>query len=231
MKKRIFIGIFLVFSLVIISCNLHKKNIKIDDNNILGIYLDNELQTSIPKKGEAVFSKAVCDNDEVNYYWDIDNWGLYINNFSNKMKCNLYFVNYSGQTTFDFDYTGSEQTFIVPVSGTYRLETWGAQGGSVGDFAGGFGGYSTGIIKFNQSEKLYINIGGSGNTGSNIGGYNGGGSIRSNGIEYESDFGRSGGGATHIAIKSGILSTLEEHRDTIVMVSSGGGGANHRREG
>ena len=51
MKKRIFIGIFLVFSLVIISCNLHEKNLKIDDNNILGIYLDNELQTSIPKKG------------------------------------------------------------------------------------------------------------------------------------------------------------------------------------
>ena len=139
--------------------------------------------------------------------------------------------NYAGDMVFNFDYTGSEQTFIAPVSGTYRLETWGAQGGSVGDFAGGFGGYSTGIIKFNQSEKLYINIGGSGNTGSNIGGYNGGGSIRSNGIEYESDFGRSGGGATHIAIKSGILSTLEEHRDTIVMVSSGGGGANHRREG
>ena len=126
MKKRIFIGIFLVFSLVIISCNLHKNSTKIDDDNILGIYLDNELQTSIPKKGEAVFSKAVCDSNEVNYYWDIDNWGLYINNFSNKMKCNLYFVNYSGETTFDFDYTGGEQTFTAPISGTYRLETWGS---------------------------------------------------------------------------------------------------------
>ena len=31
--------------------------------------------------------------------------------------------------TWDFDYTGGEQTFIAPTTGTYKLETWGAQGG------------------------------------------------------------------------------------------------------
>ena len=115
MKKRIFIGIFLVFSLVIISCNLHEKNLKIDDNNILGIYLDNELQTSIPKKGEAMFQRAVCDNDS---------WSLIINNLNQKTKYNLYF--YQGQTVYNFDYTGAKQIFTVQVSGTYKLETWGA---------------------------------------------------------------------------------------------------------
>ena len=234
MKKRIFIGIFLVFSLVIISCNLHEKNFKIDDNNILGIYLDNELQTSIPKKGEAVFSKAVCDSDEVNYYWDIDNWGLYVNNFSNKMKCNLYFVNYSGETTFDFDYTGGEQTFIAPVSGTYRLETRGAQGGTYTQaYTGGYGGYSNGKIILKSSDKIFINVGGAGESGKATisknyggGGYNGGGSR--SGYQSDNELGSSGGGgATHIALKSGLLSSLENFKDNILVVAGGGGGAGY----
>ena len=32
--------------------------------------------------------------------------------------------------TYDFDYTGSEQEFTVPCNGTYKLETWGASGGT-----------------------------------------------------------------------------------------------------
>ena len=233
MKKIIFIGIFLVFSLVIISCNLHEKNLKIDDDNILGIYLNNELQTSIPKKGEAVFSKAVCDSDKVNYYWDIDNWGLYVNSFSNKMKCNLYFVNYSGQTTFDFDYTGGEQTFTAPVSGTYRLETWGAQGGShTVEKHGGYGGYSIGTINLKISDNIFINVGGQGIVNnSNVGeitsgGYNGGGNTAASASEYL-NYGSSGGGATHIANKSGLLSSLENYRNNILIVSGGGGGSNY----
>ncbi len=237
MKKRIFIGIFLVFSLVIISCNSHEKNLKIDDNNILGIYLDNELQTSIPKKGEAVFSKAVCDNDEVNYYWDIDNWGLYINNFSNKMKCNLYFVNYSGQTTFDFDYTGGEQEFTANATGYYKLETWGAEGGKgiVGQIQsdGGVGGYSSGMVYLKLGEKIYINVGQIGVDGEEKypsdpndvyyfrSSYNGGGT---GSVNMSCDWG-GGGGATHIAIKSGLLSTLESFKNDILIVSGGGGGA------
>ena len=245
MKKRIFIGIFLVFSLVIISCNLHKKNIKIDDNNILGIYLDNELQTSIPKKGEAVFSKAVCDNDEVNYYWDIDNWGLYINNFSNKIKCNLYFVNYSGQTTFDFDYTGGEQTFVAPVSGTYKLETWGAQGGSSimnGNLLelGGSGGFASGFAILSKNDVVYLNVGGTGSTAvkgqDTAGGYNGGGSgTWDNSIfeinDNQPETGGGGGGATHIATKSGLLNSLENYKNDIYIVSGGGGAGNFSQHG
>mgnify|MGYP004485036201 CR=1 FL=1 len=232
MKKRIFIGIFLVFSLVIISCNIHRKSIKVDNDNILGIYLDNELQSNIPKKGEAVFFKAVCDSDEVNYYWDIDNWGLYVNNFSNKMKCNLYFVNYSGETTFDFDYTGGEQTFAAPVSGTYRLETWGAQGGkSIVDGAyqdlGGVGGYSNGLINLEKGKAVYVNAGGKGADGKlevndSLGGYNGGGNGHWD--KHDDEASGGGGGATHIAIKSGLLSTLENFKNDILIVSGGGGG-------
>ena len=229
MKKRIFIGIFLVFSLVITSCNIHKKSTKIDDNNILGIYLDNELQSNIPKKGEAVFSKAVCDSDEINYYWDIDNWGLYVNNFSNKMRCNLYFVNYSGETTFDFDYTGGEQTFVAPVSGTYKLETWGAQGGSYSnEYYGGYGGYSKGEINLLEQQTVNIVVGGSGKSESSKlsqGGYNGGGNgDYQRGFEDKRFFG-SGGGATHVSTKAGLLSELTNYKNSILIVSGGGGGS------
>ena len=58
---------------------------------------------------------------------------------------------------FTFDYTGSEQTFTVPCSGYYQLETWGAQGGSVNlteALNGGYGGYSVGTINQNKNTKI-----------------------------------------------------------------------------
>ena len=58
--------------------------------------------------------------------------------------------------TWDFDYTGGEQTFTVPTTGTYKLETWGAQGGSINEtYYGGYGAYSFGNIKISQNDKLY----------------------------------------------------------------------------
>ena len=109
---------------------------KLQDTDILGVYIDNEIADKIPAKGEAMFSKAVCDHD-VNYYWDEEKWGLFVSNLSNKNKCNLYFVNYSDQTIFNFDYNVNEQIFNIPVSGTYKLEAWGAQGGGPTDNEGG----------------------------------------------------------------------------------------------
>ena len=50
----------------------------------------------------------------------------------------------------DFSYTGSGETFTVPVSGKYKLEVWGAEGGAYdSDTAGGDGGYSVGEIILN----------------------------------------------------------------------------------
>ena len=60
------------------------------------------------------------------------------------------------------------------------------------------------------------------NTISN-GGYNGGGSGYSSYNNAES-FGSGGGGATHIATKSGLLSSLENSKDSILIVAGGGGG-------
>ena len=125
-----------------------------------------------------------------------------------------------------FDYTGGEQVYTIPYNGTYRLEVWGAQGGNISTYIGGFGGYSTGRVTLNKSSKLYINVGGT--TSNNVGGYNGGGSNTP--AQFQAGFGIAGGGATHIAKNSGLLYTLENNKSSILIVAGGGGGANHRGE-
>ena len=56
---------------------------------------------------------------------------------------------------FLFDYTGSEQTFTVPCSGYYQLETWGAQGGST-TVTGGYGAYSFGEIYLKRDHFNFV---------------------------------------------------------------------------
>ena len=138
-------------------------------------------------------------------------------------------INYTGDTVFNFDYTGAEQTFIAPVSGTYRLETWGAQGGNdTSGTHGGYGGFSNGDLKLNKNEKVYINVGSTDlkkcsidNRGACSGGYNGGGDS----FYFNNEKWGSGGGATHISLQSGLLSSLENNVSSILIVSGGGGGA------
>ena len=134
---------------------------------------------------------------------------------------------YNGPTEWTFDYTGGEQTFTVPVTGTYKLETWGAQGGSYSSYHGGYGGYSTGIISLKLNSDLFINVGGAGRMGAMdvsgvevLGGYNGGGANTS--AQY--GYGTTGGGATHIATISGLLESLGNKKDDLLIVSGGGGG-------
>ena len=112
----------------------------------------------------------------------------------------------------EFAYTGSEQTYEILVSGYYKLEVWGAQGGGSN---GGLGGYSTGTMFFKKGQKIYLNVGGT--TSSGTGGYNGGGTVTGN--VY------GGGGATHIATSSGLLSSLSSSQSSILIVGSGGGGS------
>ena len=122
------------------------------------------------------------------------------------------------QQTWNFDFTGSEQTFTVPYTGVYKLETWGAQGGSYNQtYIGGYGGYSKGEVYLNKNDVLNIYVGGAATSAT--GGYNGGGT-------GDTSVGNSGGGgATHIATKSGLLNTLENNKDNILIVSGGGGGS------
>ncbi|MBO5592580.1 MAG: fimbrillin family protein [Prevotella sp.] len=128
-------------------------------------------------------------------------------------------VTYKG---WRFDYTNGEQTFIVPANNNYRLEVFGAQGG----YNGGKGGKSVGTKNLVAGSVLYVNVGGQGlGDGSHqyrAGGYNGGGNAISDGDGNTRQ--ASGGGATHIATASGILSSLSGNKDAVLIVAGGGGG-------
>ena len=137
-----------------------------------------------------------------------------------------------GLQTIDFDYLGNEQQFIVPQTGTYKLETWGAQGGSHSSSKhGGYGGYSVGNTILSKNNEIFLNIGGVGKVNNSDpyilteGGYNGGGATYSSATELAT-YGSSGGGATSISKISGLLSSLESKKESIIIVSGAGGGSN-----
>lgn len=129
-----------------------------------------------------------------------------------------------GDQSIDYDYSGHVDTFIAPKTGTYKLEVWGAQGGQANaDVHGGYGGYSVGDISLTAGDTLYICVGGKGGgtytSDSNVVGYNGGGEAN-----YGGDRG-NGGGATHIATRTGLLNTLSTYQSDILIVAGGGGGS------
>ena len=196
---------------------------------IVGAYINGEYSSTFPKKDDGYkVEKIICDNNSTGT-WNNDAWGIVVSNLTKRTKCNVYFMS---DIQVDFDYTGGKQTFTVPVSGTYKLETWGAIGGnSVADGVmqsnGGYGGYSIGYVFLNTNDNIYINVGGKGQDGfinqnDILGGYNGGGISHWDKNDNEASGG--GGGATHIATKSGLLSSLKDFKSSILIVSGGGGG-------
>lgn len=153
------------------------------------------------------------------------------------MKAEWSLVNY----TKDFNYTGNEQTLVMPYTGYYKLEVWGAQGGggevvSGGGYTktagrGGYGAYAVGLSRLTKNSNLYINVGGQGKmcklTGGvcpGSGGYNGGGyawsGTNANGGQETS----GGGGATHIGTSSGLLTNLSGNKTAVLIAGAGGGG-------
>lgn len=122
--------------------------------------------------------------------------------------------------SYEYDYTGAVQTETLP-AGKYRIECWGAQGGSHQAttynqiyWAGGHGGYSVGTLTLSEQTTLYIYVGGEGeDAAKGTGGFNGGGNGYGN-----TTAACGGGGATDVRIGTDSL----YHR---VIVAGGGGGA------
>ena len=114
----------------------------------------------------------------------------------------------SNKVTRDFTYTEAPQTFTAPVTGTYNLEVWGAQGGGDAYRATsvpGKGGYSSGKVRLNKGEKLEVYVGGQGTIATgyfNGGGWNGGGAGGTSGS--------GGGGATDIRRPMGTYTLASE---------------------
>lgn len=86
-------------------------------------------------------------------------------------------IQYTCQELKTFNYneamTGEPELYTIPISGRYKLEAYGAQGGgtdnqSVGSHAG-LGGYSYGFRHFDKGQRVLVYTGGSGSksTGNN----------------------------------------------------------------
>ncbi|WP_081618608.1 fimbrillin family protein [Segatella paludivivens] len=155
---------------------------------------------------------------------------------------NIYTYNISKTIPVaNFGYTGSVQTYTVPLTGTYNLEVWGAQGN---DGSLGKGGYSYGTVSLTKNTILYIYVGGQGGnptfsadysysvSGKSIGGtggYNGGGK---GGDGYPTfAAGGGGGGATHIARTTGLLSALSTNQSSVLIVAGGGASTSYSGTG
>lgn len=151
--------------------------------------------------------------------------------------------------TYEYVYTGKEQQFVAPATGSYRIELWGAQGGSITGkaykedgsiranqltYSGGKGAYTKGNISLGIGTDLYVYVGGTpdqntslnASAGTAVGGYNGGAAI----IAGEEAHGVGGGGATDIRLGGGTWNNFNGLKSRI-MVAAGGGGANFRNEG
>ena len=129
----------------------------------------------------------------------------------------------------NYAYTGTYQEVELP-AGQYKLQCWGAQGGSnaaasaygITAKAGGKGGYSEGVITLTSPTTLKIYVGGAGS--SSAGGFNGGGSTSgsasytSGGTQGVSRMG-GGGGATDIRLSDGALLSR------MIVAGGGSGGA------
>lgn len=130
----------------------------------------------------------------------------------------------------NFNYTGAEQTWICPEDGFYKFVLNGAQGGTIDPQALGGKGGKTVVYRFcTAGETLYIYVGGKGSVAQNgvvSGGFNGGGSASSATLTQYGNHAKfgSGGGATHVATRSGQLSSLSSYVASVVGIAGGGGG-------
>lgn len=130
------------------------------------------------------------------------------------------------ENEYVFNYTGNVQEFDVPISGTYKVELWGASGGNGNNtYIGGNGAYTSGNV-YLEKKPVYLYVGGLGNTGIKVsGGYNGGGSS----CTQDSTCG-SGGGATDIRLTNGTWDYFDSLKSRIMVAAAGGGGAIYTAE-
>jgi hypothetical protein len=79
--------------------------------------------------------------------------------------------------TVVFSYTGGIQNYIVPTTGVYDIQAWGAQGGSgtTASDIGGYGAYLSALFDLTAGTDLEIVVGGAGLTGDFDGTFGGGG--------------------------------------------------------
>jgi len=180
----------------------------------------NDLKQSEFLANEPIYNPLHPDEEITGCIIVTNNSGVY--NYVYSSTCTIM--------TYAFDFTGGVQSVTLP-SGIYKIEAWGAQGGTSGSgTTGGLGGYSVGIYKTSTEKTLYIYVGEQGKsysgTANAIGtAYNGGASGSTADVTYDIRRGGGGGGATDIRTTNNTT-----YSDRII-VAGGGGGAGYNYAG
>ena len=123
------------------------------------------------------------------------------------------------QTTTIFDFTGTNQFFVVPTGVTsLSVSMWGAGGGK----SGGSGAFVSGLLTVTPGETLTLIVGGGGgfSTGSTGNAFGGGGEGRGSVGVFTINSGGGGG-------RSGI----RDSGNTEVVTAGGGGGGGNSTNG
>lgn len=188
----------------------------------------------------SVYALIKYDSNSIGFKPKNSNWQ--VNNLEDAIN-DLYLRSGSNSGTaeinqvWSYDFENKINIFIIPASGKYLLETWGAQGGDARSyskdviFRGGYGAYSKGEIYLESGDFLFISVGQMGQTlngGNNptYSAFNGGGiGFGSDGLGNISDSIGGGGGTTHIAREYGLLKDLKNTSEDIIIVAGAGGGA------
>ena len=95
------------------------------------------------------------------------------------------------------------QEWVVPASGNYKVEAWGASGGDSGNFSGGRGAKIEGTFYLNSNETIKILVG----------------QVGLDGVGTSQFSGASGGGGTF------VIKDPYSTNESILVVAGGGGGA------
>lgn len=154
--------------------------------------------------------------------WKVDNVqdainDLYEGNGSNNNYACEVIKNFS----WTYSYKNEGQKFVVPCTGTYKIEVWGSQAGQERyDYLRVGGAYAKGEIELKAGKELYAYVGNY-NLTINQRGFNGGGmstyrhSDSNNGV---------GGGATDIRLKNGDWDDESSLASRIIVAAGAGGG-------
>ncbi len=236
-KNKIILGVISLLLVVAIGSSYALYQIKYNKQIIyttvepfyskdlqIAVYVNGEKKDAFPSKdGEYFYATYECEKNSI-ITFDEEEWSASLTT-NHQDKCNIYFVD--NNQIHNFGFTGTEQKFTVSKTGKYKIELWGASGGTTETGAkGGQGAYTTGIIKLNEGETLYVYVGEGGKTTTPRivavldATFNGGGS----GKQHEYTNAASGGGATDIRLTKGTNWDDLEGLKSRIMVAAGGGG-------
>lgn len=201
--------------------------------NANGALFDNGQETNVViynddhSVASGEYKKPEMNNPDIyELFWSTDAVGKKPIEIDTISSDTTVYAQYSN-VVWNYGYTGGEQTFTLPYSKYVRYELWGAEGGKTNDsLIGAYGGYSSGFARFNINTTIFINNGEAGGITPTYT-YNGGGIPTPNTAQR---YGGAGGGATHIATISGLLSELVDNKDKVLVVAGGAGGSTINNE-